>query len=829
MNHRETRNQQHRKRWLLILGGVAALCLALVVAAYFLLFADLPDPEDMRRVRARETTKILDREGRVLYEWLDNVEGKHTYVSLDRIPLALQQATIATEDASFYTNPGVDVWSILRSAYYNLSEGEIVSGASTITQQTGRIVLMPEERWERTWRRKLREAYLAWRISRAFSKDEVLELYLNLSYYGNYAYGVEAAAEAYFAKRAEELDLAECALLTGLLQAPVHYNPLTNMQGAKERQAIVLGLMVEQGYISRQEADLAAAEDLRFAATAFDILAPHFVMYVRQQLEGMYGVEAVAQGGWRVLTSLDADMQRRAEEIVRYRLELLSDPNHDGVDHNVRNAAAVVMDPNTGEILAMVGSPDYFDAAIDGAVNAALSPRQPGSSLKPFTYAAALSQGYTPASVILDVRRSFLTAEEQPFVPINYDRRFYGPISLRRALATSSNVAAVSVLNEIGISSLINLAQRMGITWEGDLERFGLSLTLGGGEVRLLDLTAAYAGLARQGVRVEPVSILSIEGPDGSALYARPAPSQDRVLDARVAYLITDILADDKARAPAFGERSVLYVGRPAAVKTGTTTDWRDNWTVGYTPDLVVGVWAGNADNEPMIQVSGITGAAPIWHQLMVELLKGKSASAFPRPSGIVEVEVCPESGLLPGPHCPNRRYELFIEGTEPAQSCSAHRIYRIDTATGALASATTPAERVAERLFWVLPPEAQEWAREQGIPQPPAGATPLPEEGASIALEIISPDPNAEFVISGALPLSAQSIEIAARWRLAFAPREVTLFLDGEPLIRLSQPPYSHLWNLAPGAHVVEAEAVDADGRRWSSAPLRFTVTAGG
>jgi len=314
MTHRENNQPKHRSKWPYLLGGLAALCLIGAVAAYLWLFADLPDPASMRQVQARETTKILDREGRVLYEWLDNVEGKHTYVTLDRIPLALQQATVATEDATFYRNPGVDLGGILRAAYYNLRYGEITSGASTITQQTARIILLPEERWERTWRRKLREAFLAWRISRLFSKGEVLELYLNYSYYGNYAYGVEAAAEAYFAKRADELDLAEAALLTGLLQAPVHYNPLTNMQGAKERQDVVLGLMVEAGYISQEEADLALGEALRFAARPFAINAPHFVMMVRQQLEEWYGVEEVARGGWRVVTTLDLDMQARRRD-----------------------------------------------------------------------------------------------------------------------------------------------------------------------------------------------------------------------------------------------------------------------------------------------------------------------------------------------------------------------------------------------------------------------------------------------------------------------------------------------------------------------------------
>lgn len=808
------------------------LLAATLTAACFWLLADLPDPRDLRRAHMAEPTRIYDRRGRLLYEWLEPLEGKHIFVPLERIPRALREATIATEDASFYENPGVDFWAILRAAYLNLRHGRIVSGGSTITQQVARTLLLaPEERWQRTWMRKLREAVLAWRIARAYTKDEILELYLNYSYYGNLAYGVGAAAEAYFAKRVDELDLAECALLAGLPQAPALYNPLTNPTAAKERQATVLALMVKVGFISEEEATRAGHEELRYASSPFSIQAPHFVMYVRQELEEMYGLETVAQGGWRVTTTLDLDMQARAESAIRRHLAALNDPSRDGLDHNVHNAALVALDPANGEVLVMVGSPDYFDLEIAGAVNGALALRQPGSSIKPLTYAAALSAGnrvsagYTPASVILDVRKAYLTAEGDSYVPVNYDRRYHGPISLRRALATSSNAAAVSVLNDIGVDALIEMAHRLGVTWSGDLGRFGLALTLGGGEVCLLDLTTAFACFAAAGQRVEPVLIQRIEDAHGQLVYTNAPRLQELVLDPRVAYLITDILADDNARAPAFGEGSMLYIGRPAAVKTGTTEDWRDNWTVGYTPDLVVGVWVGNADNEPMKDVSGIAGAAPIWHDFMVEMHKNKPVKPFTEPPGVVQVEICADSGLLPNPHCPHRRLEKFLAGSEPTALCQAHQLYRIDIATGLLATAETPSGRIREQVYFLLPPEAQAWGWESGFPQPPTDSAPLSEQTPLQRIEIISPDPNAHYAISHAIPPEAQRIEIAARWNGTGKPRHVTILLNGEPLAWLEESPYRLLWTLVPGDYEVLARAVDADGHTWTSAPLRFRV----
>ncbi len=633
--------------------AIALLLVLIAVGMLRWLAVDLPSPDRLYERAAAPSTRIYDRHGRLLYEILDPHGGAHTPVPLAQIPQACINATIATEDASFYSNPGVDFRAILRALWINLRGGEILSGGSTITQQLARnLLLSPQERSQVTLERKLRESILAWRIARRYSKDEILTLYLNETYYGNLAYGIEAAARTYFAKSVAELDLAECALLAGLPQSPARYNPLENPTAAQARQRVVLGLMVRHGYISPEEADLAANERLGFASTPFPIAAPHFVMTVRGQLEREFGPEALYTRGLQVYTTLDLDVQETAERIVRYRLAQLAEVREGEPPRNVRNAAVVVLDPSTGEVLAMVGSPDYFDPRISGAVNAALALRQPGSSIKPLTYAAAFDPTapapLTAATMMVDVRTAFITREGEPYVPMNYDRAWHGPVLLRRALACSYNLVAVKVLDHVGIERMTSLARRLGITTFDDADRWGLALTLGGGEVRLLELTAAYAAFANGGRRVEPVTITRVEDSEGRVLKIWGSGLGEQVLDERVAYLISDILSDNYARAPAFGENSALNLTRPAAVKTGTTTDWRDNWTIGYTPDLVVGVWAGNADNEPMYNVSGVTGAAPIWHDVMETLLKGRPVRQFVEPPGMVRVEVCADSGLLP-------------------------------------------------------------------------------------------------------------------------------------------------------------------------------------
>ncbi|GAB4535338.1 MAG: PBP1A family penicillin-binding protein [Anaerolineae bacterium] len=897
--------------WLARISLSVAILLAL--AAFGLirwLVVDLPSPDQLYERATAPSTRIYDRYGRLLYEILDPHGGAHTPTSLDEIPPACINATIATEDASFFQNPGVDAWAIIRALWINLRGGEILSGGSTITQQLARnLLLSPEERNDISLERKLREAILAWRLARNYSKEEILTLYLNETYYGNLAYGIEAAARAYFAKSAAELDLAECAMLAGLPQSPARYNPLENPTAAKARQSIVLGLMVKNGYITQQEADLAMVEKLGFASVPFPIQAPHFVMYVRGQLEKEFGLEAIYTQGLQVYTTLDLDAQKAAERIVGYRLEQLADTRNGQPPRNVRNAAVVVLDPYTGEVLAMVGSPDYFDPRIDGAVNATNATRQPGSSIKPITYAAAFDptrpNPLTAATMVMDVRTAFVTREGDPYVPQNYDHEWHGPVLLRQALASSYNLVAVKVLDYVGIQAMTSLARSMGITTFDDIDRFGLALTLGGGEVRLLELTAAYGAFANGGYRVAPVTITRVEDHQGRVLKMWDTSHGPRVMDERVAYLITDILSDNFARASAFGEGSPLRLSRPAAAKTGTTTDWRDNWTIGYTPDLVVGVWAGNADNEPMHHVSGVMGAAPIWHDIMEVLHRGRPVRQFTEPPGMVHVEVCADSGLLPWEEgspeggrngrlgdwkagatsssgspgraspqssglpiyqasdypiiqrCPRTIAELFIEGTQPTRGDDWHWLFALDTRNGLLAGGECPAQYTTHKLYTLYPAEAQDWARKQNIPQPPEAYSPLCPGGASASgsplasdggrwkngespghpisqsstlpdspLVLTSPDQGSRYRLSPEIPQTMQQMMVAARPVDGVTLDQLTLLVDGRPLVTLVHAPYQALWPMTAGVHVFTATGVDREGNELQSNRVTIEVT---
>ncbi|MBC7226191.1 MAG: penicillin-binding protein 1C [Thermoflexales bacterium] len=825
-----------RRLWKFLILIPVLLAAAGAVGAHLLL-ADLPSPSTLYEHRTGVSSRILDRNGRLLYEITDPHGGRHVPVPLEEIPLYCRQATIATEDANFYTNPGVDLRGILRALWINLRGGEVLAGGSTITQQVARnLLLSPQERSQRTLLRKLRESILAWRIARTFTKDEILALYLNEVYYGNLAYGIEAAARTYFGKGVRELSLAECALLAGLPQSPAYYDPLTDPDRARKRQQIVLGLMAEQGYITPEQAELAARERLHFAATPFPIEAPHFVMTVWAWLEREFGPEALYTEGLVVTTTLDLDLQHTAEAAVRRHLARLAQASEESGLREVDNAALVALDPQTGAIRAMVGSPDYFNPAIDGAVNAALALRQPGSAIKPLTYAAAFTPDadgrplLTPASVILDVRTAFPTREGLPYVPVNYDHRFHGPISAREALAQSLNVPAVRVLQMVGVDQLVSLAADLGMTSFGTGERFGLALTLGGGEVRLLELTAAYAAFANGGRRVEPFGVLEVRDARGQLRYqARPVPGP-QVLDPRVAYLITHILSDENARAPAFGIGSVLSLSRPAAVKTGTSSDWRDNWTVGYTPQLVTGVWVGNADGRPMRDVSGVEGAGPIWRDFMERALRGQPVVPFAEPPGLERVRVCVPSGLLPTPLCPRTREELFIAGTAPTEPDNWYRLFRIDRATGLPAGPDTPPERVQERVYIVPPMEAWEWARANNWPLPPeeflrAEASVAPREASGPPLVITHPDDGTVYRLSPTVPEAYQAVRVAVRPADGVRVAEVTLYADGEPLATFTAPPYEALWTLRAGEHTFLAVGRDENGRSLRSAPVSIRV----
>jgi len=835
-----------RHLWKFLLAFLALLAGVGAVGAHLLL-ADLPSPDTLYEHQTGASSRILDRNGRLLYEIADPHAGRHVPVPLEEIPLYCRQATVATEDANFYTNPGVDLRGILRAVWINLRGGEVLAGGSTITQQVARnLLLSPQERSQRTLLRKLRESILAWRIARTFSKDEVLALYLNEVYYGNLAYGMEAAARTYFGKSVRELSLAECALLAGLPQSPALYDPLTDPERARKRQRVVLGLMVEQGYITPEQAELAAQERLHFAATPFPIQAPHFVMYVWGWLEERFGAEALYTEGLVVTTTLDLDLQQTAGEVIRRHLARLAQASEESGLREVNNAALVALDPQTGAILAMVGSPDYFNPDIDGAVNAALALRQPGSAIKPLTYAAAFAPytdgqadvgatpavALTPASVILDVRTAFPTREGLPYVPLNYDHRFHGPVSAREALAQSLNVPAVRVLQMVGVDRLVALASDLGMTSFGTGERFGLALTLGGGEVRLLELTAAYAAFASGGRRVEPFGVLEVRDARGYLRYRAPMAPGPQVLDPRVAYLITDILSDERARAPAFGTGSVLNLSRPAAVKTGTSSDWRDNWTVGYVPQLVTGVWVGNADGRPMRDVSGVEGAGPIWHDFMERALRGQPVIPFAEPPGLERVRVCVPSGLLPTDLCPRTREELFIAGTAPTEPDNWYRRFRIDRATGLPAGPDTPPERVEERVYIVPPAEVWEWARANGWPLPPEAALRSTASSTSgelpgLPLVITHPDNGTIYRLSSVVPGAYQAIRVAVRPADGVRVAEVTLYVDDRPLATFTAPPYEVLWTLEAGEHTFRAVGRDEAGRPLRSAPVSIRVSA--
>ncbi len=679
------------------------------VYAYYAL--TLPPPEELTARTVFMSTKIYDRHGQPLYEVFDPDGGRRTIVPIEEIPDHLRYATIATEDKTFYRNPGFDPLAIVRAVWLNLTEGQVVSGGSTITQQLVKNIFLSPQK---TFTRKIQEAVLAQEITRRYSKEQILEIYLNELYYGNMAYGIEAAAETYFGKSARDVTLAEASLLAGLPQSPSIYDPYTNPEEAKARQKIVLGLMVKEGYITRSQADAARGEELHFAPLRIDMRAPHFVVYVRKLLEDKYGTEMLYRGGLRVHTTLDLEMQAIAQEVARGHVASLA-------DRHVTNAALVAMTPQTGEILVMMGSVDFWDEEIDGQVNVALALRQPGSSIKPVNYVAAFQKGWTPATLIMDVRTEFPNWQGPPYVPRNYDDREHGPVLVRQALACSYNVPAVKTLQFVGVPDMMAMAQRLGITTFTEPERYGLSLTLGGGEIMLLEHTGAYAVFANGGLRVPPVAILRIEDSQGRVIEEYPPPPGEQVISPQHAYLITHILSDNEGRTPAFGANSPLRLSRPAAAKTGTTDDWRDSWTIGYTPDLAVGVWVGNSDNTPMDHVPGSVGAGPIWHNFMERVSADTPPRDFPTPSGLVTAEICVRSGMAPTELCPETRTEIFVDGTAPTEPDNIYQRIGICTVTGQRATEFCPRELVEEKVFEVYPEEYWEWAERAGIPQPPA------------------------------------------------------------------------------------------------------------
>jgi len=844
-------HRQAKFRWLSFLTVLSTVCfvillggaiLSIAVFAYF--SKDLPSPG---RLTSREqilSTKIFDRNGKLLYDVHGN--QNRTLVTLGEIPDDLIDATLAAEDAEFYAHHGFDLQGILR-AVYNVVIHHRLQGGSTITQQLVRNTVISRER---TITRKIKEFILALQIERKYTKDEILQMYLNEAPYGGQAYGIQAAAETYFKKSCKDLTLGEAAFLAGLPQAPSRYSPYgSDPERAENRRRYVLHLMETRGwlgkdgrrhYLSKERAEAARNETLSYAPPGESIKAPHFVMYVKELLTDRYGSDLVEHGGLQVTTTLDLEKQERMQQIVAEEIDKVR-------KYHIGNGALLAMDPRTGEILAMVGSANFFDEKNDGQVNVTLRPRQPGSAIKPITYATAFKQGYTPATVLFDVPTTFPGGEGQPdYKPENYDGKFRGPMALRYALGNSINLVAVKLLKLVGIKEMLSTAHDLGITTLNEPSRYGLSLTLGGGEVKLIDLVTAYSGFATGGRRVSPQAILEVKDSSGHILEKFKPSEGPQVLPEGVAYLISDILSDNNARTLAFGPHSSLYIpGYTVAVKTGTTNDMRDNWTIGYTPSIAVGVWVGNNDNSQMSNVvSGITGAAPIWNRAMREFLAGKKDEPFRRPEDIIEKEVCAESGEIPHNWCRNPseeekkfckiRREKFIKGTEPTEKCSVHQKLEICKKDGKLASdACREAGETEKKIFVSYKAKLPEWQEfvDKWVDDV-YGDDETYHPPTEVSTEYFNPNGKDEPWVKITSPEDDTvplSFKVSAEVITPYTVNKVKFYLDGEEIGSITSIPYEKEITLEAadaGEHEIKVKAYDSAGN-VGDAEKKITVEA--
>ncbi len=654
------------KRFIKFLFGIskrdllAALTAIVIVITFIPVFTymyfakDLKTPDGIMNKNDAGVV-LLDRNQKPFFTFYQ--ARNRTYVPLNQIPKSMQQAIIAAEDREFYTNPGFSIKGIAGAMIANLKYKEFAYGGSTITQQLVKNSLLTSKK---DFLRKYQEIILAQEIERRYGKDKILEMYLNSVYFGEGSFGIEEASQTYFGKPAKDLNLNESSILAGLVQSPSKYSPLNgDFNLTKKRQTFVLEQMVEQKYITEDQKNQALKQVLVFKSTPnlVNSIAPHFALMVKQQLIDKYGEEKIARSGFKVTTTLDLDWQKFAEKIVANQVIALA-PNQ------VSNGAAVVEDPKTGEIRALVGSKDWFNDKY-GKVNVAISNRQPGSSFKPLVYTAAFEKNIiTPGTTLLDVPTTYKIKGSPDYVPQNYDRKFRGPVTPRRALANSYNLPAVEVMNKLGVPGALEFAQRLGLSTLNDSERYGISLVLGAGEVKLLEMTNAYSVFANSGIKYTPTLITKIDNKRKETVY-QYIPKGEKVLQPEYAFIISDILSDNKARQEVFG--NALTISRTAAVKTGTTNEYKDAWTIGYTPSLAIGVWVGNNDGKPMDQIAGSLGAAPIWKQLMEQFLKGTPVEKFEKPAGVVSKAICNNGKEA----SQSAQVEYFVKGTEPIRSCA--------------------------------------------------------------------------------------------------------------------------------------------------------------
>lgn len=790
--------------WFGILGMVLAG--SIVTISALVIARNLPEPGRLLERTVAQSTKIYDRTGEVL---LYDVHGaqKRTAVTLAQMSPYVKWATISAEDKRFYEHSGFNLKSMLRAVLVDIAQGGKKQGASTITQQFVKNAVLTGDK---SFTRKLKELILSYRIEKKFTKDQILEMYLNEIPYGSTSYGIEAAAQTFLGKNSKDLDLVDAAVLAALPKAPSYYSPFgTHRDELIGRAQYIIGVMREEGYISKEDADAAMTQDIakRFVARREAIKAPHFVLYVKELLAEKYGEDVVEQGGLKITTTLDYNFQKIAEE------EVAKGAAKNEKQYNATNAALVSMDPKTGQVLAMVGSRDYFDEKYDGNVNVALRPRQPGSSFKPIVYAAAFEKGYTPETILYDVETTFKT-ETKDYTPHNYDGKEHGPLTMRKAMAGSLNIPAVKTIYLTGINRVLDLAARMGYTTLDDRSRFGLSLVLGGGEVKLLEHTNAFGVFAREGAYIPTSSILKVEDKDGKMLEEWNSPSPDTVMSKNTARQIESIMSDNEARTFIFGAASPLILpNRPVAAKTGTTNDWHDGWTVGYTPSLVTGVWAGNNDNAIMKRgADGVLVAAPIWHAFMVRALKDKPVEAFTPPDpvsvdkpvlrgedvGRVRVKIDSVSGRLATEFTPP---EFVVEKVYTNPHSILYFVNKDDP------RGSVPAHPEEDPNFVNFEQGVQRWTKAQGwvFEDVPTQYDDVHTKDNLLQVSFVTPQENA--TVSG----DAFDVEVAATGGRGI--KKIEFALDGQAQAIAAQAPFKtsiSLGNIGQGTHMLTATAYD-------------------
>lgn len=774
---------------------------AMSVSLLFFISTHCPIPSSRLSPSRFESLFLVDRRGTLLREVLSSHEGRSRWIDLEQVSPWVTKSLLQIEDRNFYRHRGLDAFALLRATYQNFTHQEIISGGSTLTQQLARQVYqLPPQPFG-----KAVEIWLALRLERSLTKPEILAQYLNRVPFGNQCFGIAAASRLYFNKPASHLTLAESAYLAGLPQAPSAYDPFRHPKRARARQQRVLQALLHGGAIDSVQFVAACAETLRVAQRPKNFLAPHACDLARELLrEGQLAANSIQ-------LTLDATLNQHVEKILARNLQRLAAAN-------VTNGAVLVLDNRTGDVLSLVGSKDYFEAEHDGQVNGVLALRQPGSALKPFTYGIALERDYTAASILPDIPTNApIFAGGGDFTPTNYDGRFHGPVRLRTALACSYNVPVVRLLEPLGAELLLQRLQHAGfVSLKQNAQYYGLGLTLGNGEVSLLELTRAYLALSHEG-RVKNLRFFV-----DAQLPALATVAEQEIFSNEISFILGDILRDDAARAPAFGEGSVLDLPFACAVKTGTTKDFRDNWCVGFTSDYTVGVWLGNFDGSAMKKISGVAGAGPIFREVMLMLHRDFLPLPPARPTNLVKLEICTASGMRPNPFCPNQMQEFFLADKTPSTTCDWHRVLAAPTSAFA--------QKLSPHVALFYPALYQPWAQAEGIAQPLLlSHAPISldekqratsKEHPAPSLTITFPDEGDIFKIDPILRQEFQTLllECVAEERI----QQITWLVDGEILKTVARP-FRLRWQLRKGEHVLEARAqIDSSLRVSTSRKFR-------